>query len=259
MVKTVLFAFIVYQQKSNEHVCFIMKAILALLFLLSSSTMAQLIIEDNVRFLALGDSYTIGESVVANQRWPVQLIDSLSSRGLEYLECRIIATTGWRADNLKEAIHGAKIKDEFTLVSLLIGVNNFYQGKSVESYKAEFEALLRTAIELAGGIRSRVFVLSIPDYGYTPFGKNNQAAISSGIDAYNKVNEAVTNSFDVKYFNITDITRRGLNEPDLVAFDGLHPSGKMYAQWVKKILSESTLKYSQEADVSDEEDEDDEG
>lgn len=222
--------------------------------------MGQLIIEDNIKFLALGDSYTIGESVVAHDRWPEQLIDSLSARGLDYIDAKIIAVTGWRTDNLQEAIRDAKLKDEFTLVSLLIGVNNFYQGKSVESYIPEFETLLQTAIELAGGIKSRVFVLSIPDYGYTPFGKSNQEAISQGIDAFNAANESIAKRIGVKYFNITDISRRGLDEPDLVAFDGLHPSRKMYAAWVQKILSEAKLKYAQEADVSEEEEEEeDEG
>jgi len=131
-----------------------MKALAPLLFLLTSAAMGQqLIIEDNVKFLALGDSYTIGESVTADQRWPVQLIDSLSARGLEYSESKIIAVTGWRTDNLKKAINDAKLKPEYTLVSLLIGVNNYYQGKSVESYKPEFEDLLKTAIVLAGGIK----------------------------------------------------------------------------------------------------------
>lgn len=236
-----------------------MKALVLGIFLISSSAMAQLIIEDNVRFLALGDSYTIGESVVASERWPAQLIDSLSARGLEYIDCNIIAVTGWRTDNLKDAIDHAKIKAEYSLVSLLIGVNNYYQGKSVESYKPEFEALLKMAIDIAGGKKSRVFVLSIPDYGYTPFGKSNQEKISKGIDAYNAANEAIAQKLDVKYINITDITRRGLAEPDLVAFDGLHPSGKMYSEWVKRIVDQAQLRVSKETDiVSEEDDEEDE-
>lgn len=223
-----------------------MKAILPplLLLLLSANVMAQLVIEDNVKFLALGDSYTIGESVITNERWPVQLMDSLSARGLEYVDCKIIAVTGWRTDNLKEAIGDAKIKNEYTLVSLLIGVNNFYQGKPVEAYKEEFEDLLHMAIDIAGGVTSRVFVLSIPDYGYTPFGKNNQETITKGINTFNDANEIITKKLGVKYINITDITRRGLVEPDLVAFDGLHPSGKMYAEWVQRIMGEARLKLS---------------
>ncbi len=237
-----------------------MKVLTPLLFLISSSTMAQLIIEDNVKFLALGDSYTIGESVVANDRWPIQLLDSLSVRGLDYVECKIIAVTGWRTDNLREAIKDAKIKSEYTLVSLLIGVNNYYQGKSVESYRPEFEELLQTALKLAGGIKSRVFVLSIPDYGYTPFGKEKQQVISKGIDAFNAVNESITKKYNIEYINITDISRRGLKEPDLVAFDGLHPSGKMYSEWVQRILREAKLKFSAASDLeADEDSADDDG
>lgn len=228
-----------------------MKTLLPLLLLFSSSAMAQLIIEDNIKFLALGDSYTIGESVVATDRWPAQLMDSLSARGLEFVESKIIATTGWRTDNLKEAIRHAKLKPEYSLVSLLIGVNNFYQGRSVESYEPEFEELLQTAIKLAGGVKSRVFVVSIPDYGYTPFGKSNQATISKGIDEFNEANESIAKKMGVQYYNITDISRKGLVEPDLVAFDGLHPSAKMYAEWVERILSDAILKYEEETDSDD--------
>jgi lysophospholipase L1-like esterase len=232
-----------------------MRALIPLLLLVSTSTMAQLIIEDNVRFLALGDSYTIGESVTAAERWPVQLMDSLSARGLDYADTKIVATTGWRTDNLAEAVRHSKIKTEYTLVSLLIGVNNFYQGKSAVNYEKEFEDLLKTAIKLAGGKKSRVFVLSIPDYGYTPFGKKEQETISKGIDAFNRINQAVAQKLKVKYYNITDISRRGLAEPDLVAFDGLHPSGKMYTEWVELILSDAKIIHANE--IAEEEDDED--
>ena len=118
---------------------------------------------------------------------------------------------------------------------MLIGVNNYYQGKSAESYTPEFEELLRTAITLAGGDKSRVFVVSIPDYGYTPFGKDKQATISAGIDAFNAVNKSIAQKLGIKYIYITDISRKGLTEPDLVAADGLHPSGKMYGAWVERM------------------------
>ena len=123
----------------------------------------------------------------------------------------------------------------------MIGVNNYYQGKTVESYAPEFEDLLKTAIQLARGDKSSVFVLSIPDYGYTPFGKENQQKISEGIDAFNAVNKSISDKYGVKYYNITDISRRGLEEADLVASDGLHPSEKMYSEWVKVILSDITV------------------
>jgi len=219
-----------------------MNKIIAILLLLSTQTMAQkLVIEEKLRFLALGDSYTIGESVPANARWPVQLIDSLNKRGVDGYEPTIIAATGWRTDNLKHAITKAKLKGDFNLVSLLIGVNNFYQGKSPEAYAAEFEELLQTAIQLAAGNKASVFVLSIPDYGFTPFGKDKQEEISKGIDAFNAINKSISEKHKIKYYDITDISRRGLKEPDLVATDGLHPSDAMYSEWVARILSDITM------------------
>lgn len=204
--------------------------------------MAQkLTIEGNVKFLALGDSYTIGESVPQNERWPVQLIQRLREQKISCADPKIIATTGWRTDQLKAAIENANLKPEYTLVSLLIGVNNQYQGKPAESYAPEFKELLQMAIVLAGGIKSRVFVVSIPDYGYTPFGSIRQPEITEGIDAYNEVNRTLTEEAGIAYFNITDISRRGFAEPDLVAADGLHPSGKMYKEWVDLILAGSEV------------------
>jgi lysophospholipase L1-like esterase len=203
---------------------------------MSVAASAQLRIKENVKFLALGDSYTIGESVPEKERWPMQLKDSLLMKGVTCDVPKIIATTGWRTDQLKAAIKEAGLSKDYTLVSLLIGVNNQYQGKTPESYKPEFEELLKTAIELAGGNKLQVFVVSIPDYGYTPFGKAKQAAITKDIDVYNAVNRAVTEKMGITYIPITDISRKGFEQPDLVASDGLHPSGKMYALWVKRIL-----------------------
>jgi lysophospholipase L1-like esterase len=194
-----------------------------------------------IKFLALGDSYTIGESVNESERWPMQLLQQLQSKGYECQPPQIIATTGWRTDDLKNAIAKRKPEKDFNLVSLLIGVNNQYQGKSVESYTPEFEELLNIAIEHAGGDKSKVFVVSIPDYGYTPFGRNKQAAISKDIDEFNAANKAITEKYGIKYFNITEISRKGFDDPTLVANDGLHPSGKMYALWVD-LISQGLLK-----------------
>jgi len=191
--------------------------------------------QQDKKFLALGDSYTIGESVTESERWPTQL-----AAKLEFSEPRIIATTGWRTDQLKEAIEAATLKPEYDLVSLLIGVNNQYQGKPILVYEREFEELLQTAIKLARGKKEKVFVVSIPDYGYTPFGKPKQEKISEALDQYNAINKRIAEKFGVTYFNITGISRKGFDDPDLVAADGLHPSGKMYAQWVEVIYS--TLK-----------------
>jgi len=189
-----------------------------------------------IKFLALGDSYTIGERVVENLRWPNQLSDSLSKKGFQIERPKIIATTGWRTDDLRKAIDAADLKEEYSLVSLLIGVNNQYQGRSAEQYSPEFKELLITAIKLAKGKRENVFVVSIPDYGYTPFGKPKQSEISKAIDQFNEVNQSIASEMGVKYIAITEISRLGLDQPDLVAEDGLHPSGKMYAMWTEKIL-----------------------
>lgn len=214
-----------------------MKALfISIAFVMSLNVHAQLRIKEKVKFLALGDSYTIGESVQEKERWPVQLIDSLRKRGLECDDPKIIATTGWRTDQLKEAIKNAGLSKDYTLVSLLIGVNNQYQGKSVDSYKPEFEELLKTAVELAGGNKLHVFVVSIPDYGFTPFGKAKKSEITKAIDSYNLANRAITEKAGITYINITDISRKSIEQPNLVAGDGLHPSGKMYSEWVKRML-----------------------
>ena len=202
-----------------------------LISMLSNETLAQV----GEKYLALGDSYTIGESVEVDKRWPVQLTKTLIANGKMIDEPVIIATTGWRTDDLKNAIVNARLKNEYDFVSLLIGVNNQFQGKSVDQYEIEFEDLLLSAITLAKGISGNVFVVSIPDYGYTPYGKARQIEISKAIDHFNEVSEKVSRKHGVKYFYITDISRRGLDQADLVAADGLHPSGKMYEVWVERI------------------------
>lgn len=189
-----------------------------------------------IKFLALGDSYTIGESVQVSERWPEQLATALRAKGKQIDGPRIIGVTGWRTDQLKKAIEEAQLKNEYGMVSLLIGVNNQYQKRTAESYAPEFEELLNIAIKLAGGKKENVFVVSIPDYGYTPFGKPRQAEITAAIDRFNETNLSITKRLGVKYVNITDLTRQGLEHPEYVAGDGLHPSGKMYALWVKRIL-----------------------
>ena len=188
-------------------------------------------------YLALGDSYTIGESVGAQERWPAQLVQALRDKGRFFAEPLVIAKTGWRTDDLKAAIDKAQLKNGFDLVSLSIGVNNQYQGKPVDQYGPEFEDLLLTAIRLAKGIKGNVFVVSIPDYGYTPFGRRKQAETTLALDAFNAINAGIAKKHGVAYFNITDISRQGFEHPDWVAADGLHPSAKMYALWVERISS----------------------
>lgn len=196
--------------------------------------------EDNKKaftYLALGDSYTIGESVPEAERWPVQLADSLRDAGIETGEVRIIARTGWTTDELAAGIDAADITGPFDLVSLLIGVNNQYRGRPVETFRPEFVSLLNTAIEFAGGNPEKVFVVSIPDWGVTPFAASrDRAAIAAAIDAYNAVAQEETVKKGVPFFDITPISREAADNPALVAADGLHPSGQMYQRWVSLIL-----------------------
>ena len=191
---------------------------------------------NSLSYLALGDSYTIGESVKESERWPNQLADALTKKGVAVAQPKIIATTGWRTDNLKDAIIKADLKNNYDLVSLLIGVNNQYQGKPADQYAVEFEDLLKTAIQLAKGKPTNVFVVSIPDYGYTPFGLAKKETISKQLDEFNAINKKISKKYKVAYYNITDISRKGLEEPSLVAPDKLHPSGKMYTLWTERIL-----------------------
>lgn len=190
-----------------------------------------------LKYLALGDSYTIGQSVEVAERFPVQLVDSLRERGYTVSDAKIIAQTGWRTDNLMNAIIAENITDTFDIVSLLIGVNNQYQGGTAEAYRQPFRALLEQAIDFAGGDTSKVFVISIPDYGVTPFAANmNSSQIAQEIDEFNAVNLEIADSLNVTYFNITPISRQAETDPTLTANDGLHPSGKMYQLWVELML-----------------------
>lgn len=190
-------------------------------------------------YLALGDSYTIGESVAENERWPVQLSKSLTKSGLEVSSPQIIARTGWTTDELKAKIVSEKITKTYDLVSLLIGVNNQYRGRSVEQFRTEFIDLLETAIKFAGNKPERVFVVSIPDWGVTPFGgKGQNKTISEQIDLFNQVKKQETEKKGVLFIDITPISRQAITDISLIAEDGLHPSGKMYQQWVEKVSPE---------------------
>ena len=196
---------------------------------------------DTLRFLALGDSYTIGESVAEDMRWPVQLVDSLATKGIHFEVPEIIARTGWTTGELKAAIDTASPDQDYDMVSLLIGVNDQYRGGAPENYPAPFLELLNMAIRFAGGRPERVIVISIPDYGYTPFGKSKQGEISQDIDAFNAINQEIATDRDVHYYNITPISRNGLDQPALVAADGLHPSGLQYSLWVEMIANDAAL------------------
>ncbi|MFN3703830.1 SGNH/GDSL hydrolase family protein [Thermomonas sp.] len=191
-----------------------------------------------VSFLALGDSYTIGEGVEPADRWPMQLAARLREAGIAIADPRIIATTGWTTDELAAAMDAAEPLGEWDLVSLLIGVNNQYRGRPVDEYVGQFQRLLRRSIALAGGRADRVLVLSIPDWGVTPFAQasgGDRAAIADDLDAYNAAARELCVAAGVAFVDITGISRA----PDtagLLAEDGLHPSAAQYARWTDAAL-----------------------
>lgn len=187
-------------------------------------------------FLALGDSYTIGEAVPENECWPMQLVEMLNNVGKVFIKPQIIATTGWTSDELIEAIKTENPQGPFDLVSLLIGVNNQYRGYSKEVYAKEFEDLLNQAIDFAGGIAIHVVVVSIPDWGATPFAKDrNIGEIAKEIDEYNTINREISLLKGVHYVDITLGSRLSLSDYSLVTTDELHPSGKEYRKWTEEI------------------------
>ena len=198
-------------------------------------------LEDNpVRYLALGDSYTIGESVPEAERWPNQLVDSLRAKneGSVWNDAAIVATTGWTTTNLSNGMDAAQVDTAtWDLVSLLIGVNNQYQDLPVDDYANEFGALLDRAVTLTGGRADRVFVVSIPDYGYTPFGASNQSSISAALQTFNDTCLAQTQAAGIAHFNITPISQQHPETQGLVAPDGLHPSGLQYSLWVESFVA----------------------
>ena len=189
------------------------------------------------RFLALGDSYTIGEGVSEADRWPVQLAAQLRASVARVANPEIIARTGWTTDELDAAIDSAAPEGPFDLVTLLIGVNDQYRGRDAESYRVPFRKLLHRAIALAGDTASRVIVVSIPDWGVTPFAAGrNREEIERAIDQFNEVNREETEKAGARYVNITVGSRAAGKDASLLAGDGLHPSGKMYSEWTSAIF-----------------------
>jgi lysophospholipase L1-like esterase len=189
-------------------------------------------------YLALGDSYTIGEAVPQQESFPFQLVTQLKTSNISLAKPKVIAKTGWTTDELQTAIKAENITQNYDLVTLLIGVNNQYRGYSLDTYRKEFKELLNTAISFAGKNKKRVFVVSIPDWGITPFGKNsgrNIQTIASEIDAFNAIKKEETLAAGVSYTEITLASRNAATDLSLVAKDGLHPSGKMYAEWAAKV------------------------
>ena len=191
-------------------------------------------------YLALGDSYTIGESVAERERWPVQLASRLRKGGLDVADPAIIARTGWRTDELYEAaLSDERVgKGAFDLVSLLIGVNDQYQGRNIGDYPQEFERLIEIAIASGARGKASVFVLSIPDWGVTPCGREKAETVRAEINAYNAIAKGVCDAYGIPFYDITEISRRALEDSSLLASDDLHPSGAMYRLWAEMIVAD---------------------
>lgn len=187
-------------------------------------------------YLALGDSYTIGEQVPLQQSFPFQTTTLLRQNNLTIADPVIIAQTGWTTDELATAIREQHIRETFSIVTLLIGVNNQYRGRTAHNYREEFESLLQQGIAFAGNNPQKLVVLSIPDWGVTPFAADqNREQIAQEIDVYNTINKASALAHGCHYLAITDSTRQHGTDPDFLAADGLHPSPKEYAVWAQQL------------------------
>lgn len=189
----------------------------------------------NIKYLSLGDSYTIGEGVTLKETYPYQLVKKFRTGGIVFDTPEIIAQTGWRCDNLINAIQEKNLQEKFDLITILIGVNNQFQNKPIENFKTDFRKLLNMAFDLSNYGKSSIVVLSIPDYGCTPFGKVERDEIGKEIAIWNKEIASIAKEFEVSFLNITDLSKRALNEENLTCKDNLHPSAKMYALWVEAI------------------------
>lgn len=186
-------------------------------------------------FLSLGDSYTIGESVDAADRWSVQLAGMLRQDNSNVMNPDIIARTGWTTAELQDAIKAANNTKTYDLVSLLIGVNNQYRGQSVDRYRTEFRNLLQTAIRFAGNRPARVVVLSIPDWGKSPYANGrNQEQIANEIDVFNTTAQEECDKAGISFVDITPLTRQAAGDASQFANDGLHYSGRQMKQWAEK-------------------------
>jgi lysophospholipase L1-like esterase len=209
-----------------------MKKFLILIILIPFFCFSQSKESNSYSYLALGDSYTIGESVKESERWPVQLYKSLKNK-ISYP--KIIAKSGWTTDQLIDTLNKTKFKS-YDFVSLLIGVNNQYRGRSIESFKKDFIELLERSIKYANGKKERVFVVSIPDWGVTPFANGkDRNIIEKEINEFNNIISEECSINNIKFFDVTQNSRTALQNKSLIAEDGLHPSKKMYKKWVKII------------------------
>ncbi|WP_031527102.1 SGNH/GDSL hydrolase family protein [Dyadobacter crusticola] len=191
-----------------------------------------------MRYLALGDSYTIGESVKESERWPVLFARAMRNAGKPVRAPYIIAQTGWTTGDLLLGLQNYNPAEKYDLVSLLIGVNNQYQGRSPAEYREQFRTLLLRSIDYANGEASQVFVLSTPDWGVTPYGKGSRDEIAREIDEFNAIARAECEKEHVLFIDVTPLSRHALDDPTLIAGDNLHFSGKMYQIWVDEVMQQ---------------------
>jgi len=199
-----------------------------------TTTKIKTMANDSLTYLALGDSYTVGEAEPQAASYPYQLIDSLNNNGYKALRPNVIATTGWTTQDLINAIAASGINGKkFDFVTLLIGVNDQYRHLSIDVYRTNFTQLLYEAVQFAGGDANRVFVISIPDWGVTPFANGQDSVIYPEIMNFNAVNLSISQAAGANYIDVTPVSRTAANDLTLIAPDGLHFSGKMYAMWVK--------------------------
>lgn len=190
-----------------------------------------------LKYLALGDSYTIGESVGYQERWPVMLQKSLNNIGVEIAELKIVAVTGWTTSELLSGISNDLFTPPYDLVSLLIGVNNQYRNESKNKYRSDLTELIYQAIDFAGGDVEKVFVVSIPDWSPVPFAEGrDRNHIAKEIDIFNDIKFDQCNRIGVKFIDITPTSKFAGKDTELTAEDGLHPSGKMYELWIDHIF-----------------------
>ncbi|QHB72689.1 SGNH/GDSL hydrolase family protein [Stenotrophomonas sp. 364] len=200
-------------------------------------------------YLALGDSYTIGEGVEPAARWPLQLVAGLRDIKVAVDDPQIIATTGWTTDELEAGIDAAAPQGPFDLVSLLIGVNDQYRGRSVDDYRPRFTALLQRALGFAGDRAQRVLVLSIPDWGVTPYAREHnrdRVQVGQELDAYNAAAAAICAEHGVSFIDITDLSRVPGAEAVMLVDDGLHPSAAMYALWTERAFQVARVQLADE-------------
>lgn len=194
--------------------------------------------KETMSYLALGDSYTIGTAIASQDNFPNQLADSIAERTGAEVDVKIIAQNGWRTDDLQRGIKRTDLDEKYDLVSLLIGVNNQYQGLPLADFEKDFRSLIDSAVKYSGGEKEHILVVSIPNYGYTPFGAEKKEQITSDLAKFNAASKSICEEYGIDFYSITDISLEAETNPEFRAKDDLHPSGTQYAAWVSSFLDE---------------------